>query len=103
MRTTFYCSRDGWSYDEAGRFGAKLAGPVRHAGHGQGRDAGRHARRKGAVRPRRPDPNGTPGVILGSIRHADVAENAILYFVEWASSPRFAVACLGRRLRKARW
>lgn len=47
-------------------------------------------------------PNGTPGVILGSIRHAEVAGNAILYFVAWASAPRRAVACLDRKLRRAR-
>jgi hypothetical protein len=38
--------------------------------------------------------NGTNGMVLGSMSHPDVMDGAVLYFVEWDSSPRVAVGCI---------
>jgi hypothetical protein len=43
-------------------------------------------------------PDGTPGVVLGSI--PDYREGGqMFYFVEWADKPKVAVGCDGRKLR----
>ena len=44
-------------------------------------------------------PDGTPGIVLGSVRDRVVLGDGVLYFVAWASAPRTAVGCLGRKLR----
>lgn len=44
-------------------------------------------------------PDGTPGIVLGSMRHPEVLNGAFLYFVEWAAHPRVAVACAAPKLR----
>lgn len=36
-------------------------------------------------------PDGTPGVVLGSISHPSVQNGAVFYFIEWAPRPRTAV------------
>lgn len=43
-------------------------------------------------------PDGTKGVILGSIRHPEIRGNEPLYFAEWATLPRRAVACMAFKL-----
>lgn len=45
--------------------------------------------------------DGTPGVILGSLREPDITADHVLYFVEWASRPRVAVAVVDFRVREA--
>jgi hypothetical protein len=54
---------------------------------------------KTASEPGDATPDGTPGVVLGSMREPDGARR-YLYFVEWAGSTRVAVACAGNKLRK---
>jgi hypothetical protein len=39
-------------------------------------------------------PDDTPGVILGSISHPAIWDGAVAYFVEWATTPRQAVAVM---------
>lgn len=46
-------------------------------------------------------PDGTPGVVLGSIIHPDLANGRLCYFVEWAPRPRTAMATVADRLRPA--
>ena len=46
-------------------------------------------------------PDGTPGIVLGSLRFPDVMNNAIFYFVAWADAPRVAVGCMEWKLRVA--
>jgi hypothetical protein len=46
-------------------------------------------------------PDGTPGVILGSISHPAIWDGAVCYFVEWAPARRKAVAVMGFKLREA--
>jgi hypothetical protein len=43
-------------------------------------------------------PDGAQGVVLGSISHKDLQNGMPLYFVEWDSQPRCAVACIGWKL-----
>lgn len=43
---------------------------------------------------------GTPGVVLGSIREPD-GQRRYIYFIEWAGDPRVAVACMGFKLKEA--
>lgn len=45
-------------------------------------------------------PEGTPGVVLGSLNHPDV--DALFYFVEWANRPRCAVAVIDWKIEAAR-
>lgn len=44
------------------------------------------------------NPVGTRGKVLGSIRDPRVMDNALLYFLEWDSMPRTAVACIGWKI-----
>jgi len=44
-------------------------------------------------------PNGTPGVILGSMSRPGIKSGEVCYFVEWASMPRCAVAVMSFKLR----
>lgn len=47
-------------------------------------------------------PDGTPGVVLGSMLVRDDDSRArLLYFIEWADHPRLAVACVATKLRHA--
>lgn len=46
-------------------------------------------------------PDGTPGVVLGSISHPEVQSGAIFYFIEWAYAPRIAVGTMGFKVRPA--
>lgn len=46
-------------------------------------------------------PNGTPGVVLGSISHPQVMGGVVFYFIEWAPKPRTAVGVLGTKIREA--
>lgn len=48
------------------------------------------------------NPNGTPGVILGSISHPDVCGGVVLYFVEWANHPRRAVAVVDWKIKASK-
>jgi hypothetical protein len=43
-------------------------------------------------------PDGTQGTVLGSTAHKDLHNGTPLYFVEWDSQPRCAVACIGWKL-----
>lgn len=45
-------------------------------------------------------PDGTPGVVLGSMSHPKVQDGAIMYFVEWVKTPKVAVAVMGNKLRR---
>lgn len=47
------------------------------------------------------NPDGTPGVILGSISHPEVWNGAVMYFVEWASKPRCAIGIMAKKVRAA--
>jgi hypothetical protein len=46
-------------------------------------------------------PDGTPGVVLGSIIHPDVMDGQLAYFVEWAPRPRTAIVTVADKLRPA--
>lgn len=39
-------------------------------------------------------PDGTPGVVLGSMSHPEILNGATMYFVEWRRTPRCAVAVI---------
>lgn len=45
-------------------------------------------------------PDGTPGVILGSLCTPEVMAGAPFYFVEWAPRPRVAVGVMGFKVRE---
>ena len=44
-------------------------------------------------------PDGTPGVVLGSMVVPET--ESYIYFVEWAPQPRVAMAVVGHRIRAA--
>jgi hypothetical protein len=44
------------------------------------------------------NPVGTEGAVLGSFNHPKVFGGAVMYFVEWNSTPRMAVAVVGRKI-----
>lgn len=45
--------------------------------------------------------DGTPGIVLGSFNHPEVMNGMLCYFIEWADSPRVAVACMEFKVRPA--
>jgi hypothetical protein len=45
-------------------------------------------------------PDGTPGVILGSISHPDAFNGMIGYFVEWAPRPRVAIGTIALKVKE---
>jgi len=44
-------------------------------------------------------PDGTPGVVLGSISHPEIGDGVPFYFIEWASRPRIAVGTVGYKVQ----
>ena len=52
---------------------------------------------KQASEPHDGTPDGTPGVVLGSLMEHQSKQ--LLYFVEWANRPRVAVGCMGFKLK----
>lgn len=46
--------------------------------------------------------DGTRGVVLGSITHPDIQGGAVLYFVEWRTLPRVAVAVIDFKIEALR-
>ena len=46
-------------------------------------------------------PDGTPGVVLGSMSHPDIRGGEVMYFVEWAPKPRVAVGVMAFKVREA--
>lgn len=46
------------------------------------------------------NPVGTKGTVLGSIRHAEVHNGRVFYFVEWDTAPRVAVGCIGWKIAR---
>jgi hypothetical protein len=50
-------------------------------------------------------PDGTPGIVLGSIRYpvvpGDPFSGITAYFIEWACKPRVAVGCMEMKVRAA--
>lgn len=44
------------------------------------------------------NPTGTRGTVLGSLAHPEVLAGEVLYFVEWDTQPRTAVAVAGFKL-----
>jgi hypothetical protein len=42
-------------------------------------------------------PDGTPGIILGSLTY----DGIICYFIEWAHLPRVAIGCVSNKVREA--
>ena len=47
------------------------------------------------------EPDGTPGVVLGSVVHPELMDGQLCYFVEWAPRQRVAVATVADKLRPA--
>lgn len=45
--------------------------------------------------------DGTRATVLGSIASPEVMGGMVMYFVEWETHPRVAVACLQTKLRPA--
>lgn len=45
-------------------------------------------------------PLGTPGFVLGSISHPELADGALFYFVEWANRPRVACGVIGWKVKR---
>lgn len=48
--------------------------------------------------PKDATPDGTPGVVLGSLAEPE-GERRLIYFIEWANAPRVAVGCMGFKLK----
>lgn len=46
-------------------------------------------------------PDGTPGVVLGSLSHPSVHNGIVVYFVEWANRPKRAMAVMETKVRSA--
>lgn len=44
-------------------------------------------------------PDGTPGVVLGSISHPEVHNGMAFYFIEWEPRPRVAVGTVGFKVQ----
>ena len=45
--------------------------------------------------------DGTPGVVLGSMSSPKIRAGEVMYFVEWAASPRVAVGVVAAKVRAA--
>jgi hypothetical protein len=44
-------------------------------------------------------PDGTPGVVLGSISHPEVHGGMVFYFIEWGPRPLVAVGTVGSKVQ----
>lgn len=46
-------------------------------------------------------PDGTPGIVLGSVSDPTIMNGIICYFIEWAHKPRVAVGCMETKVRRS--
>lgn len=47
------------------------------------------------------NPDGALGTVLGSLSHPEVMNGIVMYFIEWDSAPRTAVATVGFKVQAA--